>query len=77
MRDGFLAPKFLVDVNTLEGEPALVFDHAAADAHFGVSVFWVRRLAALGGEESMVEYWQVKRDGGQRGIMEIIEETDD
>jgi hypothetical protein len=52
------------DGDRLQGEPALLFDHAAADAHFGGSVFWVRRLAALGGEQSLVEYWQAKRDGG-------------
>ena len=62
---------------TLHGESALLFDHAAADVHFGASVFWVRRLLAMGGEQPMVEYWQAKRCGGQRGIIEIVEETDD
>ena len=33
--------------------------------------------AALGGELAMVEYWQAKRGGGQRGIVEIVEETHD
>ncbi len=65
------------DAGTLQGETALVFDHAAADAHFGASVFWVRRLAAFGGEQAMIEYWQVKRGGGKRGIVEIVEEPDD
>jgi hypothetical protein len=51
--------------------------HPAAEAHFGASVFWVRRLAALGGEQSMVEYWQAKRGGGRRGIIEIVEEPND
>ena len=59
----------------LPSEAALVFDHSAADAHFGASVFWVRRLAAFGGEQAAVEYWQVKREGGRRGIVEITEET--
>ncbi len=63
------------DAGELSGEAALVFDQAAADAHFGASVFWVRRLAALGSEQSTIEYWQVKREGGQRGIVEIVEET--
>jgi len=63
------------DASTVRGESALLFDHAAADAHFGASVFWVRRLAAFGGEQAMVEYWQVKRGGGQRGIVEIVEEA--
>jgi len=28
----------------------------------------------LDGEEKTIEDWQVKRDGGQRGIVEIIKE---
>lgn len=65
------------DGDTLHGESALLFDHAAADFHFGASVFWARRLSAMGGEQSMVEYWQAKRGGGQRGIIEIVEEIHD
>lgn len=65
------------DGDTLQGESVLLFDHTAADVHFGASVFWVRRLATLGGEQSMVEYWQARRGGGQRGITEIVEETND
>lgn len=61
--------------NDLSGEAALLFDHAAADAHFGASVFWVRRLAAIGGEQATIEYWQAKRGGGKRGIVEVVEET--
>jgi len=37
-------------------------------------VFWVRRLAAFGGEQAAVEYWQVTREGGRRGIVEISKE---
>jgi hypothetical protein len=33
-----------------------------------------RRLACLEGEQAAVEYWQVKRGGGFRGIIEIIGE---
>ena len=75
--DVFLVMDDSFDGDTLQGESALLFDHAAADVHFGASVFWVRRLAALGGEQAMVEYWQAKRGGGQRGIIEIVEEPDD
>ncbi|HUT11111.1 MAG TPA: hypothetical protein VMY42_11485 [Thermoguttaceae bacterium] len=73
--DVFLVMGDAFNADELQGEAALLFDHAAADSHFGASVFWVRRLAALGGEQATVEYWQVKRGGGQRGIVEIIEET--
>jgi len=73
--DVFLVMQDTFDAMELRGEAAVLFDHAAADAHFGASVFWVRRLAALGGEQTAIEYWQVKRGGGQRGIVEIVEEA--
>jgi hypothetical protein len=57
------------------GEAALVFQHLSADAHFGASVFWTRRSGAIGGEQEMIEYWQVRREGGQRGIVEVIPEA--
>ena len=56
------------------GEAALVFQHLEADARFGASVFWTRRSGAIGGEQAMVEYWQVRREGGRRGIIEIVTE---
>lgn len=62
------------DLSSVSGETAIVFRHAEADAHFGASVFWARRSGAIGGEEAMIEYWQVRRDGGRRGIIEIIPE---
>ncbi len=72
--DVFLVMDDAFDGGTLPSEAALVFDHSAAAAHFGASVFWVRRLAAFGGEQSAIEYWQVKREGGHRGVVEISEE---
>ncbi len=62
------------DLASVTDEAALVFQHMEADAYFGASVFWVRRSGALGGEQAMIEYWQVRREGGQRGIVEIIPE---
>ena len=59
------------DVSALEGEAALLFDHVVAQTVFGASVFWVRRLAALGGEDDFIAWWQVKRDGSLRGIVEV------
>ena len=73
--DVFLIMDDAFEAGGLPGEAALLFDHSAAAAHFGASVFWVRRLAAFGGEQAAVEYWQVKREGGRRGIVEITEET--
>src|SRR3954469_25580888 len=62
------------DLGTVTGEAALVFQHMDADAHFGASVFWTRRSGAMGGEQAMVEYWQARREGGRRGIVEIVSE---
>ncbi len=60
------------DVSRLKGEAALLFDHTVAQSMFGSSVFWVRKLAALGGEDDFVAGWQIKRDGTPRGIVEVI-----
>jgi hypothetical protein len=73
--DVFLVMDDAFDAGALSGEAGLVFDHSTANARFGASVFWVRRSAAFGGEQAAIEYWQVKRDGGRRGIVEITEET--
>lgn len=62
------------DLASVTGETALVFQHMEADARFGASVFWTRRSGALGGEQEMIEYWQVRREGGLRGIVEIVPE---
>ena len=42
--------------------------------HLRASVFWLRRLAALGGEEQAIAGWQLKRDETCRGIIDIVEE---
>jgi hypothetical protein len=62
------------DLDSTSGEAAPIFQHMEADAHFGASVFWARRFGAIGGEQSMIEYWQTRRDGGRRGIVEIVPE---
>ena len=72
--DIFLVMQDDFNVVQLSGEARLLFDHPAAQSHFGASVFWVRRLAALGGEEESVAHWQIKRNGERRGIIEIVEE---
>lgn len=69
--DVFLLMGDSFDVSTTAGETRLLFDHLAADAHFGASVFWLRRQAAFDGEQAAVEYWQIKRDGQRRGIVEV------
>ena len=59
-------------VGELERQTKILFDHPSAQSYFGASVFWIRRLAALGGETAAVEHWQVKRDGNLRGIVEVL-----
>jgi hypothetical protein len=70
--DIFLLMENTFDVSQVSGEAALIFDHAATQNYEGASVFWTRRLAALGGEEATVAHWQIKRDGNQRGIVEVV-----
>ena len=72
--DVFLVMDDDFDVSRLVGEQRLLFDHTVAQDHFGASIFWVRKIAAFGGEQTAVEHWQIKRDGNRRGIVEVIEE---
>ena len=58
----------------MRGEARLLFEHASAQARFGASVFWLRRLAAPSGEDEAIRHWQIKRDGHRRGGIEIIAE---
>jgi len=71
--DVFLLMEDTFDPSQLSSETALVFDHVAAQNYAGVSIFWIRRLAALEGEQATVEHWQLKQDGTKRGIVEVIE----
>ena len=43
-----------------------------AQNYEGASIFWLRRMAALDGEEAAIEHWQIKRDGQKRGIEEVL-----
>lgn len=70
--DIFLLMEDSFDVRSVSTEVRVVFDHAAAQNLLGASVFWIRRAAAAGEEQAVVEYWQIKRDGSKRGIVEVI-----
>lgn len=63
------------DVSRTDGDTAILFDHPAAQSYFGASVFWVRSMAALGGEDDAIGDWMITRSGKRRGIVEIIEEN--
>lgn len=73
--DVFLVFDETFDAVQCDAETLLMLDHAAADAHFGASIFWLRRPAAFGGEQAAIEFWQRKRTAGLRGIVEIVERT--
>ncbi len=60
------------DANYVTGEAAMIFDHAAAQNTQGASVFWITRMAAIDGEQTALECWQIKRDKTKRGIVEVI-----
>jgi len=70
--DIFMLMEDTFDANYVTGEAAMIFDHAAAQNTQGASVFWIRRMAAIDGEQTALEYWQIKRDKTKRGIVEVI-----
>jgi hypothetical protein len=71
--DVFMLMNDNFDATNLHGEQQILFDHLRAESYYGCSVFWLRRLAALGGEQAALEHWQICRDGGERGIVEVVE----
>jgi hypothetical protein len=73
--DVFLLMEDAFDPASVASEDRAVFDHTVAQDLLGASIFWLRRVAAFGGEQVTVEYWQAKRGGGLRGIVEIVPET--
>ena len=70
--DIFLLMEDSFNADEVYGEISLIFDHQEAQNILGASVFWIRKLAAIGGEQEAVEYWQIKRDNTRRGIVEVI-----
>lgn len=50
-----------------------LFDHAVAQARYGASIFWIRPGLLVGESvEDFIAYWQIKRDGSRRGIVEVV-----
>jgi hypothetical protein len=65
MRAGFQS-------NQATPESQVLFDHEQADRQLGASVFWIRTdLLILESVEEFLDYWQTRRDGGRRGIIEV------
>ncbi len=70
--DIFMLMENTFDLNRVMGQAAIIFDHLAAQNREKASVFWIRRIAAIGGEENALEDWQIKRDQTRRGIVEVV-----
>ena len=68
----FLLMEDTFDVRQVSGEARILFDHMAAQDYEGASIFWLRRIAALDGEATSIDHWQVRRDGKKRGIVEVL-----
>jgi hypothetical protein len=62
------------DFGAYDAETSELFNHLTASKTFGASVFWIlRSLLILGTIEEFAAYWQTKRDGTRRGIVEVRE----
>jgi uncharacterized protein DUF6932 len=72
--DIFMLMDDAFDVGRLDARVGLLFNHTTAQDLLGVSAFWLRRSTAFDGEQAAVEYWQIKRDGSRRGIVELVAE---
>jgi len=70
--DIFMLMEDTFDLSQISGEAAIIFHNRAAQNWEGASIFWIRRMAAIGGEEEALKDWQIKRDGSRRGIVEVI-----
>jgi predicted nucleotidyltransferase len=53
-----------------------VLDHQRSQRELGASVFWTRPAAVLlESVDEFVAYWQVTRELGSRGIIEVVVEA--
>ena len=49
-----------------------LFDHPVAQARYCASIFWIRPSLLIADTlEEFIAFWQVKRNGEKRGIIEI------
>jgi len=70
--DIFMLMDDTFDAQQVESEAAIIFDHVAVQHYEGASVFGIRRMAAIDGEETAIQYWQSTREQTKRGIVEVI-----
>lgn len=71
--DLFLIMSLDFELNGYTGKMRLVFDSEAAERELGTTVFWMTSSA---GSQTTVafflEQFQSRRDGGRRGIVEVL-----
>jgi predicted nucleotidyltransferase len=66
MHDDFTQQECAVEARPL-------FDHLRAQQEFGASVFAIRpSQILLETVDSFITHWQIRRDNGRRGIVEVI-----
>jgi Family of unknown function (DUF6932) len=70
--DIFMLMEDTFEAQQVTGEAAMIFDHLAAQHSEGASIFWIRRMAAIDGEEAALQYWQITREQTTRGIVEVM-----
>jgi hypothetical protein len=70
--DIFMLMEDTFDAQQVGREAAIIFDHVASQHYEGARVFWIRRMAAIDGEETAIQYWQSTREQTKRGIVEVI-----
>jgi len=66
-----MSPDF--ESNDCTGALHLVFDSEAAERELGATVFWM--TSSAGAQTTItffLEQFQIRRDGGRRGIVEVL-----
>jgi hypothetical protein len=56
--------------NEVEGRARLLFDRSRAAIVWGICIYWI---TARTESTPFLEAWQLRRDGGRRGIVEVWE----
>jgi hypothetical protein len=68
LEHGFLVMSSDFSSNTVEGRARLVFDRSRAAMVWGSCIYWI---IARPDRAPFLAAWQLRRDGGQRGIVEV------
>lgn len=69
--DIFLLMEDTFDLSRTSGETAQLFDQLTTENVSGASVFWMRRVSILDGEQELIGHWQITRENNRRGIVEV------